>query len=70
MALIKAYVYNTEIEVNTAIDLINTALGIPVDENSVTRTYCEFEINNGNFILIPCKKMEPILGLPTDYEYL
>jgi hypothetical protein len=42
----KAYIYNTELETNNALSLINTTLGIPKSIDSVTQAYINYEFNN------------------------
>jgi len=70
MASIKAYVYNTEIEVNNALSLINSTLGIPKSIDSVTQTYTVSEFNNSNYIIRHDETIESILGLPSDFDYI
>ena len=69
MALIKSYVYNTELECQTAINSINTTFGIPVNNESVTRTYCEPIFNNGKYLIFADANLIPILGQPQDFEF-
>lgn len=70
MASIKAYVYNTEIEVNNALSLINSTLGIPKSIDSVTQTYTNSEFNNSKYIIRHDETIESILGLPIDFDYI
>ena len=70
MALIKAYVYNTELECQTAINSINTNLGIPYNNESVTRTYCEPIFNNGKYLIFADVSLITILGQPQDFEFI
>lgn len=70
MASIKAYVYNTEIEVNNALSLINSMLGIPKSIDSVTQTYTNSEFNNNKYIIRHDETIESILGLPSNFEYV
>lgn len=70
MASIKAYIYNTELEANTALNSINFALGIPVSIDAVTQTYTSFEFNNEKYIIKYDEVIETILGLPSDFEYV
>jgi uncharacterized membrane protein len=70
MELIKAYVYNTELDCQNAIDLINLLMGIPVSIDAITRTYTNFEFNNGKYIIKHDKTIESVLGLPIDFEYI
>lgn len=66
----KAYIYNTEIEVNNALTSINLSLGIPKDVDSITQTYTSFELNNGKYIIKHDEVIETILGLPSDFDYI
>lgn len=70
MASIKAYVYNTEIEVNNALNSINLSLGIPKDMYSVTKSYTNYEFNNSKYIIRHDETIESILGLPSEFEYI
>ena len=70
MASIKAYVHNTELECQTAIDSINTNFGIPVNNEAITRTYCGFVFNNGKYLIFADVSLIPILGQPQDFEFI
>ena len=70
MGLIKAYIYNTELDCQNAINSINTNLGIPVNNEAITRTYCEPILNNGKYIITSSEELIAILGLPIDFEYI
>jgi hypothetical protein len=70
MAYIKTYIYNTESEVQKALDSINFNLGIPISIDSITQTYTNFEFNNGKYIIKHDEVIENILGLPSDFEYI
>lgn len=70
MASIKAYIYNTELEANIALNSINFSLGIPVAVDAVTQTYTSFEFNNGKYIIKHDEVIETILGLPSDFDYI
>ena len=70
MASIKAYVYNTQSQANTALNSINLSLGIPKDMYSVTQTYTVFEFNNSKYIIRHDETIESILGLPSDFDYI
>lgn len=70
MASIKGYVYNTELEVQNAINSINLSLGIPKSTDSVTQTYAVSEFNNSKYIIKHDEVIESILGLPGDFDYL
>lgn len=70
MAYIKAYIYNTELEANNSLSLINNQLGIPVSIDAVTQTYTSIELNNGKYIIKHDEVIETILGLPSDFDYI
>ena len=70
MQYIKAHIYNTKIEVETALNLINSSLGIPISVDAVTQTYTNFEFNNGKYIIKNDSVIENILGLPSDFDYI
>jgi hypothetical protein len=70
MASIKAYVYNTQEQANTALNSINLYLGIPKDINSITQSYTNYEYNNSKYIIIHEHIIEIILGLPSDFDYI
>jgi len=70
MAYIKAYIYNTESEVNNSLNLINSTLGIPISIHSVTQTYTNFDFNNGKYIIKHDSIIESVLGLASDFEYI
>lgn len=70
MPYIKAHIYNNQIEVETALNLINSSLGIPISVNAITQTYTSFEFNNGKYIIKSDEVIEGILGLPSDFDYI
>lgn len=70
MPSIKAHVFNSAQEAETAISQINSALGIPVSEDSVTRTYCTQQENNGNIYIHADDVTESILGASVDLEII
>ena len=70
MAYIKAYKYNTQIEAENALNLINSTLGIPISVDSVTQTYTNSEFNNGKYIIKSDEVIESVLGLPSDFDYI
>jgi hypothetical protein len=70
MEIIKSYIYDTELECQTAIDSINTNFGIPVNNESITRTYCEPVFNNGKYVIFADNSLIPILGQPQDFEFI
>lgn len=70
MPSIKAHILNSIQEAETAIAQINSALGIPVSPDAVTRTYCEYKENNGNIYIQADEVTEVILGASTDLEII
>lgn len=70
MAYIKAYIYNTELEANNALNLVNNELGIPVSIDAITQTYTDIDFNNGKYIIKHDEVIETILGLPSDFDYI
>lgn len=70
MLSIKAHIYNTKIEVERALNLINSTLGIPISVDAVTQTYTNFELNNGKYIIKNDSVIDNILGLPSDFDYI
>lgn len=69
MAYIKAHIYNTQIEVEIALNLINSSLGIPVSVDAITQTYTNFEFNNGKYIIKSDETTISILGASQDFDY-
>lgn len=70
MPYIKAHIYNTQIDVENAINLINSTLGIPISVDAITQTYTSFEFNNEKYIIKSDEIIEGILGLPSDFDYI
>lgn len=70
MASIKAYMYNTQAQANTALNSINLSLGIPKDIDSITQTYTNYEFNNSKYIIRHDETIESILGLPIDFDFI
>lgn len=68
MAFIKAHTFTTEVEANNAIDLINQGEGIPVSDDAVTRTYCDFQQLDDIYYIVADDVTESYLGEPTDLE--
>jgi hypothetical protein len=68
MASIKVHVFNSEAEAQQAIDLINEGEGIPISEDSVTRTYTEFQQFEGGYYITADEVTEKYLGTATDLE--
>jgi hypothetical protein len=69
MESIKAYIFQTEIEANEAINQINQELGIPVSPDAITQTYTNYENINGTWLIRHDETIETILGQPIDFEY-
>jgi hypothetical protein len=63
-----AHIFNTEQQANEAILLINKGEGIPVSDNSVTRTYCEFISHEDIYYIQADEVTEKHLGKPTEIE--
>jgi hypothetical protein len=70
MAYIKAYVYNTQSQANTALNSINLSLGIPKTIDSVTQTYTNYEFNNSKYVIRHDEEIESVLGVPSDFDYI
>jgi len=68
MASIKAHIFTTEAEAQQAIDLINVGEGIPVSEDSVTRTYTNHQTVEDVYYIAADEVTEKYLGKPTDLE--
>ena len=68
MASIKAHIFATEAEATAAIDLINQGEGIPVSDDAVTRTYCEFQQLDAIYYIVADDVTKKYLGEPTDLE--
>jgi hypothetical protein len=66
--LFKAHVFTTEAEAQQAIDLINQGEGIPVSEDSVTRTYTNYQTVGDTYFIVADEVTEKYLGEPTDLE--
>lgn len=70
MAYIKAYIYDTQIEAEKALNLINLTLKIPISVDAITQTYTNFEFNNEKYIIKSDEIIENILGIPSDFNYI
>ena len=70
MPYIKIHIYNTQLEAETSINLINSSLGIPISVDAITQTYTNFEFNNGKYIIKSDEVIEGILGLSSDFDYI
>jgi hypothetical protein len=68
MASIKAHIFDTLESANVAIELINQGEGIPINETATTRTYCNYEENEGRIFIISDEVTTKYLGEPTEIE--
>jgi hypothetical protein len=66
--LFKAHTFTTEQAAQQAIDLINVGEGIPVSEDSVTRTYTNFQTVEDVYYIAADEVTEKYLGEATDLE--
>jgi hypothetical protein len=71
---VKGYKYNNSKDVVSSIERLNAFYGIPVSEDSVTKSWCDYEIaslNNPVFYFIRYdKSMLEILGDPNEFDVL
>jgi hypothetical protein len=65
---INAHIFNTIELANEAISLINKGEGIPVSDDSVTRTYTQVQENEGYIYITADEVTEKYLGKPTEIE--
>lgn len=70
MAFIKAHTFTTEVEANQAIEIINQGEGIPVLPDAVTRTYCEYQENEGRIFIQADEVTEKYLGESIEIEII
>jgi hypothetical protein len=63
---INAHIFNTIELANEAISLINKGEGIPVSDDSVTRTYTQVQENDGYIYITADEVTEKYLGKPTE----
>jgi hypothetical protein len=68
MASIKAHTFTTVQDAQNAIELINQGEGIPVSEDSVTRTYTNFKTYNEIVYIVADEVTQKYLGNTTDLE--
>jgi hypothetical protein len=66
--IVLGYKYQTEQEAQQAISLINKGEGIPVSDDSVTRTYCEFISHEDIYYIQADEVTEKYLGKSTEIE--
>ena len=67
-SILKAHIFATEQEATAAINLINEGEGIPVSNDAVTRTYCDFQQLDDIYYIVADDVTESYLGEPTDLE--
>lgn len=65
---INAHIFNTIELANEAIERINKGEGIPVSDDSVTRTYCECISHEDIFYIQADEVTEKYLGKSTEIE--
>lgn len=70
MEFIKAHLFNTIEEANSAIETINQGEGIPISETANTRTYTQAQENNGNIFIVADEVTIQYLDTPTDLELI
>lgn len=70
MAYIKAHTFTTELEYLEAIDRINKGEGIPVSEDATTRTYTDFQVQEGVYYIHAEKVTEKYFGKGEDFEII
>ena len=63
---INAHIFNTIELANEAISLINKGEGIPVSDDSVTRTYTQVQENEEYIYITADEVTEKYLGKPTE----
>lgn len=68
MAFIKVHLFTSVEEANQAIEIINQGEGIPVSDDAVTRTYCDFQQLDDIYYIVADDVTESYLGEPTDLE--
>ena len=70
--LIRGYKYDTEIEAQAAVQQCNTYYNIPISEESITRTVCEYELANLNspqfYWISHDPIIETVLGTPLEFN--
>lgn len=64
----KTHMFSTQQQANEAIETINKGEGIPVSNDSVTRTYCECISYEDIFYIQSDSVTEKYLGKPTEIE--
>ena len=69
MQLIKGYEFETIELANVQIDLINQGEGIPISDDSTTRTYTQPQERDGIIFIAWDSVIEKYLGTPTDLEF-
>jgi archaellum component FlaG (FlaF/FlaG flagellin family) len=70
MESIKAHIFDTIEQAETAISTINKGEGIPISPTATTRTYCIYEENEGTIFIRADEVTEKYLGEPVDLELI
>lgn len=70
MAFINVHLFTSIEEANQAIETINQGEGIPVSDDAVTRTYCDYQENEGRVFIHADEVTEKYLGIPTEIEII
>jgi len=68
MESIKAHIFETIEQAETAISTINQGEGIPINETATTRTYCNYEENEGTIFIRADEVTTKYLSEPTEIE--
>ena len=70
MAFIKVHLFTSVEEANQAIEIINKGEGIPVSPDTVTRTYCEYQENEGRIFIHADEVTEKYLKASVEIEII
>jgi len=62
MTFTKIYTFDTLEQANEAVEQINTALGIPINEEATTRTYTSVQQRDGLIYISHDETIESVLG--------
>jgi len=68
--ILKAHLFDTLEAANSAIELINTGEGIPVNSEAVTRTYTQVQENDGRIYIQADEVTEKYLGEGVEIELI
>lgn len=66
----KAHTFTTEKKTLEAIDIINKSEGIPISEDATTRTYTDFQVQEGVYYFHADSVTEKYLGEGEDFEVI